>query len=118
MGLIERIMGVEEEVYGPKIPVHAFSALMRERARGFLNNTSAQLAVDSIAEPLRTAPDVNGRTDTAEALALVNSITGAGNAQQQLNRATLIDDVLLLAENGRAEDYATPTRVRTRLGLT
>lgn len=112
-------MGVEEDVYGPKLPVHATSALLRERARGQLTNAAAQAALDALSgEPLRSAQDVNGRADTTEALALLTSITSAGNATAQLARAGLIDDVFLLAEDGRVDLYATPARVRTRLGLT
>lgn len=83
MALIERLMGVDAATHGSKVPVHAFSATLRERARGRLDNPS---------------------------------ITSAGNATAQLARATLIDDVLLLAE-AAAPEYDTPAKVRGKLGL-
>lgn len=111
MALIERLFGFDEPVNGPKLPVHGFAAVLRERARGQLTNAAAQAQVDALSgEPLRNP------ADTSEALALLNSITVAGNAQAQLNRAVLIDDVLLLAE-ARAPAYDTPAKVRARLGL-
>jgi len=112
VALIERIMGVEESVHGAKVPVHAFSALLRERARGRLTNTEALAEVNALLpaeDPLRPA-------DTTEASALLTSITGAGNATAMLNRATLIDDAFLLAE-AAAPGWNTPAKVRAKLGL-
>lgn len=120
MALIERLMGVDEATHGSKVPVHAFAATLRERARTRLDNPRAIAQIDAllpqdnpergtVADPLRPA-------DLTEANALLTSITSAGNATAQLARATLIDDVLLLAE-ARAPEYDTPAKVRTKLGL-
>ena len=120
MALVERLMGVDEGVHGSKIPVHAFSALLREVARGRLTGALAVTELDAllpqddpangrVADPLRAA-------DKTEANALLTSITSAGNGTAQLNRAGLIDDTFLLAERG-APAWNTPAKVRAKLGL-
>jgi hypothetical protein len=112
MALIERLMGVDEGVHGSKVPVHAFAALLREVARTRITGGVAVTELNGLlpaADPLRPA-------DTSEAQLLLTSITGAGNATAQLNRAGVIDDGLLLAEH-RAPGWDTPAKVRTKLGL-
>lgn len=105
MPLYERLMGwTEEDV---KISVHAFTALMREFARGRITGAQAQRGIESVSgEPL--SPEA-----VTEAQSLLASITG--NATAKLARAGEIDDVLMLAEAG-VPPYDTPSAVRARLG--
>ena len=92
-----------------KLPVHQFIGVMNEFARGQITGADAQLAVSQLSgAPLDAAA-------IAEAQALVATITGSATAK--LARVVLINDVLLLAEDGRVDLYTTPARVRTRLGL-
>lgn len=110
MALIERLMGLGgEDPTQAKLPVHQFIAVMNEFARGVITGAEAQAAVDALSgAPLDAA-------GVAEAQALVATITGSATAK--LARVVLINDVLLLAEDGRVDLYTTPARVRTRLGL-
>jgi hypothetical protein len=109
VALLERLMGVDELVYGPKLPVHQFSALASEFARGRFTVEEFQLGVEALSgEGLR--PE-----DVAELVAIAGTVNGNGAAK--LARVAEIDHVLLLAENGRVDSYSTPTRVRTRLQI-
>lgn len=111
MPLYDRLLGrndagVEVE---DKIPVHAFQAVMAERARARLttNNAARDCLNSMISAPLTAGEE-------AEAVTLLNTISGT--ALVKIARAKEIDDVLMLAEH-RALGYTTPTLVKTRLGV-
>lgn len=106
MALYERLMGWTEA--DAKIPVHQFTGIMGEFARGRLTGAQAQAAIVSVSgAPLE--PE-----SVTEAVALLATVTGAGNATARLLRALEIDHVLLLAEV-RAAGYDTPAAIRARL---
>lgn len=110
MPLYERLLGRTDAGDGVngKIPVHAFSAIMGEVARGRLTNAQAQAQIDGVSgAPLSPA-------EGQEALTLLGTITGTATAK--LARAKEIDDVLMLGELS-APLYDTPTEVKARLGV-
>lgn len=112
MPFVERLMGVEVDVNGSKLPVHPTSALMREVARGRITGAQAVTELDALlpaTDPLRPA-------DKTEANLLLGQITSAGNVTAQLVVAGRIDDQFLLAESG-APGWNTPAKVRAKLGL-
>ena len=92
----------------PRIPVHFFSSMMGEVARGRFTNARAN---QIIGEVTGTALDAGA---ASEALTLLGTITGS--AASKLARAKEIDDVLLLAE-ARVAEYDKPAEVKTRLGV-
>lgn len=106
MALYDRILGVDAE--NPKIPIHGFSALMGEFARGRLTGAQAQAGVTVISgQPLTPA-------EVAEAQTLLATISGSATAK--LARAKEIEDTLTLSENGVA-GYSTAAEVKARLGV-
>lgn len=106
MALYDRILGDVE----PKIPVHAFQALLAEFGRGQITGAQAQSAIFTLTgESL----DQDGVT---EAQALLATVTAQSGTVNRLARVKLIDDVLLLAES-RVTGYSTPALIKTRLGV-
>ena len=104
MALYERLMGIDRN----KIPVHQFSAIIAEFARGRITGPEAQVIMDAVSGvPLDAGEKV-------EVTALVGTITG--NATAKLARAKEIDDVLMIAERNVAP-YDTVAAVETRLGV-
>ncbi len=113
MPLIERLMGIDEEVNGPKIPVHAFQAISSEWARGRITADQANTAV------IHNSGQGLSAAERAEAQALVSTVPGGSTTAQQVQRALRqieIDQVLLLADN-QTPPYDTAAAVRARLGL-
>lgn len=106
MGLYERLIGVDAD--NPKIPVHGFSSVLGEFARGNLTGQQAQDAITVFSGAPLTAGEVT------EAQALLATVTGTAPAK--LARAKEIDDVLILAEH-RVAQYDTAAEVKTRLGV-
>jgi hypothetical protein len=94
MGFYERLMDLED----PRIPVHAFMAVVAEFKRGRLTQPQA-VALLGLSAPEQT-----------EAAALITRVTN------NLLTAIEIHDVLLLAE-GRYAGYDTVALVKTRLGV-
>lgn len=90
-----------------KIPVHQFSALMHEFARGQITGAQAQDAITQLSGAPLDAGEI------VEAQTLLATITGSAAAK--LTRAKEIDDVLMLAEAGSI--YGTSASVKTRLGV-
>ena len=109
MPLVERLLGLEE----PKIPIHAFQAVVSEWAKGKLTAAQAQTALTwNSGAPLDQA-------SIDETLALVNTIPAGTTTAQQAARALRlieIDQVLLLADT-LTPPYDTAASVRARLGL-
>jgi len=105
MALYERLMG---QGPSPTIPVHQFSAIMAEFARGRVTGAQAQVAVAEVSDgvPLDAG-------EVAEAQALLATISGSATAK--LARAKEIDDVLMLG--GLTTAYGTASLVKTRLGV-
>lgn len=93
-----------------RIPVHGFSAIMAEFARGRLTGAQAQAAITTVSrdkQPLDAA-------GVSEVNALLATVTGTAVAK--LARAKEIDDVLVSAEYGIGQ-YDTPAKVKARLGV-
>jgi len=105
MSLYGRLMGAEDF----KIPVHQFSAILAEFARGQLTGTQAQAAVNSVSGAPLTPGEVT------EAQTLLATVTSQLTLLLKLGRAKEIDDVLMLAEV-LAPPYGTPQAVQARLG--
>lgn len=105
MGLYERLMGIDPK---PTIPVHQFTAIMAEVARGRLTGAQAQTAIAEVSDgqPLDAG-------EVSEAQALLATITGSATAK--LARAKEIDDVLMLG--GLISAYSDASAVRLRLGV-
>lgn len=116
MGLYDRLLGRDDAGnplnvdagVGGKIPVHAFSAVMGEFARGRITGAQAQSIITEVSGSPLTASEVT------EAQTLLGTINGAGTAK--LARAKEIDDVLMLGESNTAL-YNTPTEIKARLGV-
>lgn len=108
MALYERLMGWTD--LEDKLPVHQFTATLREFGRSRLTGAQAQAVVSAIGGAPLTAGEIT------EAQTLLATVTAAGNATARLARVVEIDDVLLLAER-RAPGYDTPALIRTRLGV-
>jgi hypothetical protein len=106
VALYDRIIGIDAD--NPKIPVHAFAALMGEFARSRITGQQAQAGV----ELTSGAPLAAG--EITEAQALLATVTGTATAR--LLRAKEIEDVLMLAENGIA-GYTTSDEIKLRLGV-
>lgn len=104
--LYERLAGGTSDT-DPKIPVHAFVAILAEFARGRMTGAQAQTAINAVSGAPLTANEVT------QAQALLATV--AGSATAKLARAKEIDDVLLLAEH-RAPGYSA-AEVATRLGV-
>lgn len=106
MALYDRLIGIDAD--NPKIPVHGFSAVLGEFARGALTGAQAQAGIELFSGAPLTAAEV------VEAQALLATVTGTAPAK--LARAKEIDDVLMLAEH-RLAQYDTAAEVKTRLGV-
>lgn len=91
MGLLQRLLGTEEE----KLPAHQFMAALAEYKRGAI---TGQNVVDTFG--------LNANETTA-LQAFLNNLDG-----DTINRQ-LIHDVFLLGEGG----YYTEAQVRARLGI-
>jgi len=91
-------MGLDEEVNGPRLPVHQYVASVAEVARG---NASAA--------PLIAFYSLDAE-EQAQTQTLIDAVEGG-----QLTRIE-VHDVLLMAESG-APPYTTVIAVETRLGL-
>lgn len=111
MSLYERVLGRDDNGVGVdgKIPVHAFSAILAEVARGRMTGAQAQAAISAVSGfPLNAG-------EITEANALLATI--AGQLAAKLQRAKEIDDVIMLGEVGQVALYDTPTKVKARLGV-
>lgn len=109
MALYDRLLGYDDAgaTVDNKIRIHQFVSLMAEFGRGRITGPQAQAAVTQISGAPLDAGEVT------ETQALLATITGSAVAK--LARAKEIDDVLILAE--RKAFYATPSSVKTRLGV-
>lgn len=110
MALYDRLIGYDDlgNLVEGKIPIHAFSSILAEFARGRLTGAQANAAVELVSGmPLNAA-------EQTEAQALLATITGSATAK--LARAKEVDDVLILGEH-QVVEYNTPTEVRIRLGV-
>jgi hypothetical protein len=109
LALYDRLLGRDDagSPVAARIPIHLFSALMGEVARGKV--TGAQ-ALQAITDATGTALDAAGQTDAQTLLATIS-----GSSTAKLLRAKEIDDVLISAENDVV--YPTPSLVKTRLGV-
>ena len=111
MALYDRLIGQNDlgQPVAEKISVHAFNAVLGERARGGLaTDAAARTAVNSFINP---ALSVGEETEPLTLLATI-----AGSAIAKLARAKEIEDVLVLGEH-QATGYTTPTLVKVRLGV-
>jgi hypothetical protein len=106
MPLYDRLMGLNRPTL-LKIPIHQFSALLAEFARGQITGAQAQDAITAISGAPLSAAEVT------EAQTLLATISGSATAK--LARAKEIDDVLMVAE--MLVVYTTPEGVKTRLGV-
>jgi hypothetical protein len=109
LALYDRLLG-RDDAGNPvtsRIPVHLFSSLMGEVARGRVTNAQA---LQAITDATGQALDAAGQTDAQTLLATIT-----GSATAKLLRAKEIDDVLISGENNVI--YPTPSLVKTRLGV-
>lgn len=106
MGLYDRLLAVD--TVNPPIPVHGFSSLMAEFARGRITGGQAQAGMAVMSGAALTAGEVT------EAQALLATISGS--ATVKLARAKEIDDVLILGVH-RVAEYDTAAELKTRLGV-
>jgi hypothetical protein len=106
MALYSRLLGIDAT--NPKIPLHGFSALMGEFARGRLTGAEAQAGVELISGAPLTPGEVT------EAQTLLATVTGTTAAK--LLRAKEIEDVVMLGEN-RVVQYDTAAEIQARLGV-
>lgn len=105
--LVERLAGFVEQ----QLPLHAFYAIMRERARG--NMTGAQAL--EVANRLRAQNPLTTeqRTQAQALLALIDAKTGLAAKIEEAQRQF---DILLCAQY-RPEAYPDAAAVRLKLGV-
>jgi hypothetical protein len=115
MALYDRLLGKDDAgaSVDNRVPVHAFQSVISEWARGRITGPQANAIIEHVSGAPLTVPE------QTEAQALVASIpvgTTAANKADRAMRLFEIDQILLLADSA-APGYATPTEVKTKLGV-
>ena len=124
MALYDRLIG-NDDAGAPveaKIQAHGFAALMRLFGRGRITGAEAQAAISSISHSASGVPTGLNAAEVVEINTLLGTITALTNANAitqrllRMERAHEIDDMVLLGESG-ATGFATPTQLKSRLGV-
>lgn len=111
MGLYERILEIDP--VNPKIPIHAFQAIVAQWAKGGMTLAQARDGITIISGAPLTA------AEEAEVQTLVNSVPTGGTTANQAARSLRmaeIDQVLLLADS-KVPPFDTVAGIKARLGV-
>lgn len=111
MALYLRLLGTDPA--NPKIPIHAFQAIVAQWAKGGMTVAQARAGIERVSgSPLTAAEETEAQT-------LVASVPTGGTTANQAARALRmmeIDQVLLCADAGVAP-FDTEAGIKARLGV-
>lgn len=111
MALYRRLLG--EDPDNPKIPIHAFQAIVAMWARGKMTAAQARAGIAQVSGAPLTS------SEEAEVQTLVNTVpTGTTTAQQAARALRLIEiDEVLLIVDSHVPPFDTEAGIKTALGV-